>query len=542
MSFKSAIALFSAFLMAFTVFSGISAALAYEGRDAAQVTHYGDANMDGTVNTADATVILKHAAGIKNITDPVQFDFADANRDGLVNTADATYVLKVAAGMLEARPVPGVEPTEEPTSEPTEEPTGEPTEEPTGEPTEEPTGEPTEEPTPTPVPTPDPTPTPTPTPEGGKVVITFLPGDDEDNGGGVKKDGYMPDEQVITGEYGILYKDKIPHSVSCVKGETNAYAFTYWTDDDGNIYYPGDRIYTNDETTDLVLTANWDDGYTVLMGPDDIERYVFDNLNAKVVVGCDFALYYVSSAYLYPIGFDQNSPWNQILYLGAFRGTFEGAGFTIRNFTIEYGKSPIDSAFFYENKGTISNLNFKVNQMYSTGDKLAGIACTNYGTIRNVNVTWDNRNNAHYIQGLLDILCLNVPYEFDEDWTYEEHIKTCPKVAGIASENYGTIENCDVTELQMAVIHGLCAGVTAFNQDGALIDNCRSIGVFTDLLYVAADYTIHGDELGAICSINKGMVRDCTDTGYEKMHQKINYSDFMSIPVIPEPEKRRIAG
>ena len=179
--------------------------------------------------------------------------------------------------------------------------------------------------------------------------------------------------------------------------------------------------------------------------------------------------------------------------------------------------------------------------MYSTGDKLASIACTNYGTIRNVNVTWDNRNNPHYISGLLDILCLNVPYEFDEDWTYEAHIETCPKVAGIASENYGTIINCDVTELQMGVIHGLCAGITAYNREGGLVKNCTTNDIFVDLLYVPADYSIHGDELGAIVSINKGTVTDCTDKGYQYMHQQIKYSDFMGIEV-PAPVTRKKFG
>ena len=59
----------------------------------------GDLNGDGKTNTADATVILKIAAGILQLTDE-QAKVGDVNRDGKVNTADATLILKYAAGMI----------------------------------------------------------------------------------------------------------------------------------------------------------------------------------------------------------------------------------------------------------------------------------------------------------------------------------------------------------------------------------------------------------------------------------------------------------
>lgn len=59
----------------------------------------GDANEDGTVNTGDATMVLRHAAGIVTLDGQAYLN-ADINQDGTVNTGDATYILKVSAGML----------------------------------------------------------------------------------------------------------------------------------------------------------------------------------------------------------------------------------------------------------------------------------------------------------------------------------------------------------------------------------------------------------------------------------------------------------
>ena len=59
----------------------------------------GDLNSDGKVNTADAVLVLKEAAGIINLTTE-QLKCGDTNHDGKVNTADAVLILKYAAGMI----------------------------------------------------------------------------------------------------------------------------------------------------------------------------------------------------------------------------------------------------------------------------------------------------------------------------------------------------------------------------------------------------------------------------------------------------------
>ncbi len=56
----------------------------------------GDANLDGVVDSSDATAILRHVAQLDELTG-VAYDNADANHDGTVDSADATSVLRFVA-------------------------------------------------------------------------------------------------------------------------------------------------------------------------------------------------------------------------------------------------------------------------------------------------------------------------------------------------------------------------------------------------------------------------------------------------------------
>lgn len=58
----------------------------------------GDVNGDGSVNSIDAALILKHAGGLD-----VSLDYlaADVNGDGSVNSIDAALILKYAGGMID---------------------------------------------------------------------------------------------------------------------------------------------------------------------------------------------------------------------------------------------------------------------------------------------------------------------------------------------------------------------------------------------------------------------------------------------------------
>lgn len=68
------------------------------------VRPFGDANGDGTVDTADAVLVLQKAAGLIGDGD-VQETVADVNGDGAVDTADAVLILQKVAGLIDRLPI-----------------------------------------------------------------------------------------------------------------------------------------------------------------------------------------------------------------------------------------------------------------------------------------------------------------------------------------------------------------------------------------------------------------------------------------------------
>lgn len=60
----------------------------------------GDINLDGTVNTGDAVLLLKYCADAVSLYDE-QKENADTNSDGRVNTGDAVVVLRYAVGLID---------------------------------------------------------------------------------------------------------------------------------------------------------------------------------------------------------------------------------------------------------------------------------------------------------------------------------------------------------------------------------------------------------------------------------------------------------
>ncbi len=67
--------------------------------DAHYDTTLGDLDQDGSINSADALMVLKIAANLKEPTSDQQ-KAADINKDGKVNAADALLILKRAAGLI----------------------------------------------------------------------------------------------------------------------------------------------------------------------------------------------------------------------------------------------------------------------------------------------------------------------------------------------------------------------------------------------------------------------------------------------------------
>ncbi len=65
---------------------------------------YGDANGDGAVDTEDAQIVLKAAAGLESIKDAQAFERCDVNGDGYVTIYDARQILRNCAGLSTIQP------------------------------------------------------------------------------------------------------------------------------------------------------------------------------------------------------------------------------------------------------------------------------------------------------------------------------------------------------------------------------------------------------------------------------------------------------
>ncbi len=72
------------------------------GYNQTQNITYGDANMDGTVNSLDAALILKYDALIETDIIPLKLMMADVTGDGIVNSLDAAQILKYDALLVES--------------------------------------------------------------------------------------------------------------------------------------------------------------------------------------------------------------------------------------------------------------------------------------------------------------------------------------------------------------------------------------------------------------------------------------------------------
>ena len=67
-------------------------------------TMYGDANGDGTVDLADALIVMRHAMGLSEIYEPNQ-GLCDVNGDGVIDMADALLILRFAMGIIDELPL-----------------------------------------------------------------------------------------------------------------------------------------------------------------------------------------------------------------------------------------------------------------------------------------------------------------------------------------------------------------------------------------------------------------------------------------------------
>jgi len=77
------------------------------GRDTMTVTavinrsrKLGDADGNGTVQAADAAIVLQYVAGLTTVTDPAALWAMDASKNGTISAYDASLILQAAAGLI----------------------------------------------------------------------------------------------------------------------------------------------------------------------------------------------------------------------------------------------------------------------------------------------------------------------------------------------------------------------------------------------------------------------------------------------------------
>ncbi len=95
--------LFSIILVMTLLFSVMSLGFTADAMVATDII-YGDADGNGIVNTDDACLVLKVAAGLASITDEDNFKRADVNNDGVITVFDARQILRTCAGLVNLMP------------------------------------------------------------------------------------------------------------------------------------------------------------------------------------------------------------------------------------------------------------------------------------------------------------------------------------------------------------------------------------------------------------------------------------------------------
>ncbi|MBQ1270047.1 MAG: Ig-like domain-containing protein, partial [Clostridia bacterium] len=88
------------------VITGVTDDGAYAAETIVIITNVtpGDVSEDGTVDSWDATLVLRHDAGLTELTGNAILA-ADVSGDGVVDSWDATLILRFDAGLIEAFPV-----------------------------------------------------------------------------------------------------------------------------------------------------------------------------------------------------------------------------------------------------------------------------------------------------------------------------------------------------------------------------------------------------------------------------------------------------
>ncbi len=165
-----------------------------------------------------------------------------------------------------------------------------------------------------------------------------------------------------------------------------------------------------------------------------------------------------------------------------FMGSFDGAGYTVSNMTMNSSESPDElGLFYYVGPGAIVK-NLTLSDVSVTGRwNLSGIAVNCGGTIDNCHVISGTICGVSEIGGIVSFVgsegiirnCSNAA-----DITYPPDSLSASDFAGIASYSFGaTIDNCYNTGSITG--KGRLAGIVSWQDEGSVTRNCFNAGTIS---------------------------------------------------------------
>lgn len=239
------------------------------------------------------------------------------------------------------------------------------------------------------------------------------------------------------------------------------------------IKWPEPPVFTGqgDGSADAPYIINTtEDWQTIAAAVAEGESYA----NKYLKLGADIDLTSVSGAAYQPIG-DVTTPFN---------GTFDGAGFTVKNLTVSSTSATYYGLFGYIGaNGTVKNLKVDNVRINSEGSYIGIVSGWTEGTIDKVNVTSSlvivNGEMGGGITGALRGGLINKS-------SFQGSVQGNGSVAGIAGQSHqGKITNCDV---RANVTHRLYFAATAHDAAGIVgaasaseIEGCSSTGMIQDV-------------------------------------------------------------
>ena len=175
-------------------------------------------------------------------------------------------------------------------------------------------------------------------------------------------------EYLTANEYTVEFKD----GDSVISAEKYHYGDTATEPDTakaGYTFLGWDKDFVSKVTKDVTYTARYEEKVTVLTQADMAN---FSSILAADLGG------------KYELGSDIDFGGNALTAIGDFTGTFDGKGYSLKNFKLAFNTTTWIYSFINKNLGTIKNVGLEYSIPDANGNSYAGFVQTNAGTIENV--------------------------------------------------------------------------------------------------------------------------------------------------------------